>query len=680
MSGSSYSRRRTSGSGAAFSLFPFLAVLLCTMGVLILLLVVISRNIRDKAIASEDAPDAQQQSVENSPENEAPSIDPTLFGLDANASAEEVLEQIRVETDTVTWLTEEIIASQDGTKGQLDDTRARVAEIENAINKLVGELEQIDKLIKSLVLEKEDPSEQLAALREQLEKKKQELASAEEELEKAKEKQGEQSRSYAIVPYRGPNGTYRRPIYIECRNDSVVIQPEGIVLRTTDFLTPDFPENPIEVCVRAVRHYFVGAGQVQRGTEPYPLFLVRPSGIYAYEAARRSLGSWRNDFGYELVDADWNLEFPAPSEELKIRLQEQLALSRTRQAAYLQTEMLQRSAGEKVQYRVGSHGALEAVPGSRESAARQRREILETAERFSGAPTGSGTMGPGFAENATTGLDALGINASTPPARTGSGFGNGNGNAAQPSFGAPGQFAANAPGGGFLNQGTQNGEIPGLGDIPGGDGMEYGNANTGEANAEGVTQHPNAPLPDQIGVSREFSEGRHDSGYADGQDTYSAGTSDSSQNSSQSGRAGQMPNVSLEAMGPAGVPSLTFQQMVRGPKGNQRQKNWAVKSEPLANQSVSRVVKLICEKDRFIFPKQPGLFAAKEIPISRDSMVSAEQLVQELWKYMDTWDSAGERKFWRPILKVQVRPGAEGRYEQLQTDLRDSGLGIERVQ
>ena len=35
---------------------------------------------------------------------------------------------------------------------------------------------------------------------------------------------------FAVVPYLGPNGTRRRPIFFECRADSIVLQPEGVVV------------------------------------------------------------------------------------------------------------------------------------------------------------------------------------------------------------------------------------------------------------------------------------------------------------------------------------------------------------------------------------------------------------------------------------------------------------------
>ena len=43
----------------------------------------------------------------------------------------------------------------------------------------------------------------------------------------AKSKLAKRPTSYAIVPYDGPNGTHRRPIYIECTAQGVILQPEG---------------------------------------------------------------------------------------------------------------------------------------------------------------------------------------------------------------------------------------------------------------------------------------------------------------------------------------------------------------------------------------------------------------------------------------------------------------------
>ena len=60
-----------------------------------------------------------------------------------------------------------------------------------------------------------------------------------------------------MVPYDGPNRTRRRPIYIECTADRVIIQPEGIVLSAADFGGPTGPGNPLASAVRAARDHLV---------------------------------------------------------------------------------------------------------------------------------------------------------------------------------------------------------------------------------------------------------------------------------------------------------------------------------------------------------------------------------------------------------------------------------------
>ena len=85
---------------------------------------------------------------------------------------------------------------------------------------------------------------------------------------------------YAVVPYEGPNQTHRRPIYIECRDDAVVLQPERIGLTDSDFEGPLGPGNPLAAALRAAREYMLAQRDFDPQVgEPYPLLLVRPEGI-----------------------------------------------------------------------------------------------------------------------------------------------------------------------------------------------------------------------------------------------------------------------------------------------------------------------------------------------------------------------------------------------------------------
>ena len=117
------------------------------------------------------------------------------------------------------------------------------------------------------------------------------------------------------MPYKGANGTFRRPVFVECTADAVTIQPEGIVLTVADFDGPLRSGNPLAAAIRAAHEELnsraVAAGQTDM-PDPYPLLIVRPDGAGAYAAALDAISSWESDYGYEFVEADWKLEYPSP--------------------------------------------------------------------------------------------------------------------------------------------------------------------------------------------------------------------------------------------------------------------------------------------------------------------------------------------------------------------------------
>jgi hypothetical protein len=57
---------------------------------------------------------------------------------------------------------------------------------------------------------------------------------------------------------------------------------------------------------------------------------------------------------------------------------------------------------------------------------------------------------------------------------------------------------------------------------------------------------------------------------------------------------------------------------------------------------------------------------------------SIEQFVSAIWDHTDEWGIAVLGGYWKPVLKVQVYPGAEPRFRELESLLRDSGLVVER--
>jgi hypothetical protein len=66
----------------------------------------------------------------------------------------------------------------------------------------------------------------------------------------------------------------------------VIIQPEGLLLQPQDFMGPLGPGNPLDMALRATREHLESTLGNAAG-QPYPLLVVRPGGVVAYEKARR---------------------------------------------------------------------------------------------------------------------------------------------------------------------------------------------------------------------------------------------------------------------------------------------------------------------------------------------------------------------------------------------------------
>ena len=270
------------------SLLPFLAVLICTMGTLILLLVVIAREARVQAKEAASSDDAAQK-------------------------AEVALKQedLQADVEMGQWRIEQLQASRKATEKDLAEARMKLGHVEDDYRRLQGELARAKQTLEDLDRQQSNDGQQRGAIQAEVERLETAVADAERRLDEARRAAAERKRSYAVIPYRGPHQTRRRPIYIECRADAVVLQPEGVVLGADDFAEPLGPGNPLAAALRAIREYLVmhGGFDPQRDGEPYPLLLVRPGGIHAYAVARQAMESWKSEFGYELTDEDWKIEF-----------------------------------------------------------------------------------------------------------------------------------------------------------------------------------------------------------------------------------------------------------------------------------------------------------------------------------------------------------------------------------
>lgn len=308
------------------SLFPFLAVLICTMGALILLLIVIARQARLQAAQTARAAaaeDAQQQ------------------------------EDFQAQRDMARWRIEQLHGSRRQTESQLAEARLHLGHIEDHARRLRDQLARLQATYRDLERLGSDGSRQRDQLERELARLQAEIAEAERRLADARRAARQRSRSYAVVPYHGPYQTRRRPIYIECGARTITVQPEGVVLSEEDFEGPMGPGNPLAAALRAAREYLLTHGDFdpEQSGEPYPLLLVRPDGIPAYYAARAAMKSWGSEFGYELIGADWTLDFRQPDQQLAEVVRRAVDTARARQQRLAAAAPRHYRQAERAKYR-----------------------------------------------------------------------------------------------------------------------------------------------------------------------------------------------------------------------------------------------------------------------------------------------------------------------------------------
>lgn len=296
------SGRKRRDDQLAPALFPFMAVLLCLIGALVLIL----------------------------------SITVTNSHASARKDAEMVFAEMEGKENLAESVSEGLLNTREASKVELEKRREALQHIEDHLRRLQDELAGLHDKLKRL--ESEDFSDQKAqnavreqadALKEKINSKKAELAAQVEALKKKKP-------AFAIVPYSGRNGTSRRPIYLECRADGVYIQPEGVLIAPKDMFPPG-PSNPLASALRMLRNRYEESdrkqGLVQQA--PYPLLMVRPDGVETYAIARKAIESWDDQFGYELIDADMELAFPPSVPGTKELLEQVVESSKQRQSALL---------------------------------------------------------------------------------------------------------------------------------------------------------------------------------------------------------------------------------------------------------------------------------------------------------------------------------------------------------
>ncbi|MEM6473120.1 MAG: hypothetical protein AAF802_26400, partial [Planctomycetota bacterium] len=291
------SRRRQSLSP---TLFPFLAVLVCTLGTLILLLALVAQNSSDETAKTAEA-QAQPEEQPQSPS-----------GLTVRQARELVEEE--------EFRLTELISFRDAQADDLGERRDQLAHVEDHLDRIQTELKQIGAAMQKAMDENSDPSKDRTSSEQRLEQLRQEISENEAVVKQLRNEVKTEKPRFVIVPHQGPNGTNRRPIYLECKSDRLIIWPEGVEITKWQLENSSERANPLNEALRAARYHVLKV--YQDSEPPYPMLVVRPGGEETFYAAQAAMKNWDDQFGYELVPKQVELAYPKPDPEMRKRLED----------------------------------------------------------------------------------------------------------------------------------------------------------------------------------------------------------------------------------------------------------------------------------------------------------------------------------------------------------------------
>ncbi len=620
------SRRKSPDNSASVSLFPFLAVLLCTMGALLVVLVAVSRSARDAALQQAKA---QQQTVaaEGDPQARA-----TLDKLEQYTKQ---LKQVRGEAEK-----------------KLREDQLRLSQLENHMRSLQDELQKLvlaDAELDALDQEHYDDRKQAELERDRLH---QLIAEKQAALDELKNNAAPRKRAYALVPYEGPNGTLRRPIYVECCKEGLVLQPEGVVIRREDLRPPLGSGNALASALRAARDHYIQTHADEgknRDSEPYPMLLIRPEGTDLFGLARRAVEAADFDFGFEPVESHWELNYGVPDPVLANVEQQALDQARARQ------ELLAAAAPRA--YRnpeLGSSG---------------RFEYDDEADEELGMNFGRGFGSRSGGSGGTSAGQSIFVPSTSGSAQSDSAT---NVGLASRDVPAPDNAAS-----GSSRYGTSEGNGGAPGSSEGGTGNGEAGAESSDASQPGGIAHGNADNP--AGDTQMQAAGAPN-GKSSAAGSSAAGAPSSSmteEGAGSSSTAGAQSSVTV-----GGSPNdVHVHHQRESDLHKSAGVNWKAPRSNVRAVAVRRTIRVVVRDDHVGILSDESRAAksnlvGKTIRFQRDTVESMDEFVDAIEGQVEAWGIAGDNLYWKPVLDIQVGPDGGRRAADMARLLKNSDIEV----
>lgn len=671
-------RRRRSLSP---SLFPFLAVLVCTLGTLILLLALVAQNATETA---EQNARAQQRMAEA--KLQAAQAAPGPPRMTAEAAETKLAEQ--------RFRVAQLVAFRNQQTADLELQRDRLTHLEDHVERLRKELkrlgDEVDHAMGDTAVQAID-DETLAQLRD-------DINAERTAIEQLRSQSASKTPRVVIVPHKGPNGTDRRPVYLECDPQGVTIWPEGSRITVAQLNDSTPLANPLDAALRAVR--FHAMRHYGDSAPPYPLLVVRPDGIETYGAARKAMLDWDDQFGYELVPADVELAFSKPDANLKQRVE----------IAIREATAKQQALSAIARYSPNGRGTIGQSQDSMTDRSRRRMPILSAATldrtgRANGFRSSHDDYRAGSPTLGRSPYTSRSPSVTGSPSQTGTGYGHSHSRTMgdsyanmdpsaltreladqmrtaaremreQPTSGTEADFKGQGEGSNDRESGQSD-----LGASSGGlaDPTDHRGESHAEAGGPADGESPSAsgqPIDSQAETQAALAQGR----------TQPNALGAANRDPQQSGGSAPMsPQVGSSIGAPAQqqAPATSSQPSMNGSQPRQlvtRQgRDWGLppRLAGMRGNSIVRSIRVRCYSDRLeLLPPSTGgateVFRFSDGNLDRASL----ELASAVRDRVDRWGASLPGGRWQPQLDVEVAPGGEDRFHQLQSLMRGSGVDV----
>lgn len=372
------------------SLFPFLAVLVCAMGSLILLLLVMTRKIRQDqqsipepvaaSVASEEGAASRQRELAQL-SAEVNSLQMTVRSLKERVKQleQDVVRHRSAVADKqaqLSGLQSEIRATSSNTKGKAaEELDVELKTLREQEARLVAELSETERAL----LEKRD---QLARAEDavkdaeiRLFEKSSALVSLREQVRKAEQTAAASTGTETLLQFSNSTGSSRTPIVIDVTSRGFELLPNGVEITMGDMESFPVRDNPLLSAILATHRHRSGRAVTDA---PYVLLLVRPGGSLAFYGAQRILTESKIHYGYELILQDRSIVTgePDPGEPPLVRLAMAEAFRR-RENLYAKLFAMTEQERQRQGAAGGGGGLGESEPQERKLTIRPDGRVIE---------------------------------------------------------------------------------------------------------------------------------------------------------------------------------------------------------------------------------------------------------------------------------------------------------------